>query len=185
LIHLYDLDFSPCISCFYCKRKDKVHGTCAVNDDLSPVLESLKDVDGIIFGSPIYLMNLSAGMNAFLERFVFSNMIYSAEIPTVFPKTIPSAFIYTMNVTEEIANDIGLLSTLKFHQEFLENILSEKIKSFYVYNTYQFNDYDLYEHSIFSKENKLKSKLEQFPIDCKNAFNLGVELVEYLREYLK
>ena len=37
LIHLYDLNFKGCISCFACKRKDgKSYGKCAYHDDLSP-----------------------------------------------------------------------------------------------------------------------------------------------------
>lgn len=85
-VDLYDLKYKGCVSCFYCKRKDRPHGTCAMRDDLSPLLEKLKAVDAVIFGSPIYYDNITSGMTAFLERFLFSNYIYSEDIPTVFPK---------------------------------------------------------------------------------------------------
>ncbi len=40
LIHLYDLNFKGCISCFACKRKNsKFVARCAVKDDLTEVLE--------------------------------------------------------------------------------------------------------------------------------------------------
>jgi hypothetical protein len=40
LIHLYDLDFKGCISCFACKTLGgKSYGRCAVKDGLAPVLE--------------------------------------------------------------------------------------------------------------------------------------------------
>jgi multimeric flavodoxin WrbA len=81
-IHLYDLEYKGCTSCFFCKRKDQKHGQCAMNDDLTPILEKLNRADAIVFGSPIYFMNITSGMAAFLERFLFSNIIYSAEIPT-------------------------------------------------------------------------------------------------------
>lgn len=42
LISLYPLQYRGCVSCFYCKRKDKEHGTCIIRDDLSPVLEKIK-----------------------------------------------------------------------------------------------------------------------------------------------
>ena len=36
LVHLYDLDFKGCISCFSCKLKNGgCYGRCAVNDGLT------------------------------------------------------------------------------------------------------------------------------------------------------
>lgn len=29
-IDLYDLNYKGCVSCFYCKRKDRPHGDCAI-----------------------------------------------------------------------------------------------------------------------------------------------------------
>lgn len=76
-IDLYPLKYKGCLSCFYCKRKDKEHGVCIVKDDLAPVLERAKQADALLFGFPIYFMNLTSGMQAFLERFFFSQYIYS------------------------------------------------------------------------------------------------------------
>ena len=40
MIHLADYKYSGCISCFACKRKGtKFIGKCAVNDELTPILE--------------------------------------------------------------------------------------------------------------------------------------------------
>ena len=71
-IDLYSLNYKGCLSCFYCKRKDKEHGTCIIKDDLAPVLEKVKAADAVLFGSPIYFMNITSGMQAFLERLLFS-----------------------------------------------------------------------------------------------------------------
>ena len=90
LVHLYSLNFKGCTSCFACKLKSRPHGTCAMKDDLSPVLERIKEADAVVFGSPIYFMNISAGMAAFIERLFFSNYIYSDEF--IFPKKLPSAY---------------------------------------------------------------------------------------------
>ena len=69
LVHLYDLDFTGCRSCFACKRKGGAsYGRCAVRDGLPPLLEKLADADGIIFGSPIYFMGVSGALRALLER---------------------------------------------------------------------------------------------------------------------
>ncbi|MBR3458783.1 MAG: flavodoxin family protein [Selenomonadaceae bacterium] len=84
LVHLYSLNFKGCISCFACKLKNREHGICAMKDDLSPILEQIKQTDAIVFGSPIYFMNITAGMVAFLERFLFSNYLYTIENSGVF-----------------------------------------------------------------------------------------------------
>ena len=40
LIHLYDLNYKGCISCFACKTKGgKSYGRCAVKDDLDTSLQ--------------------------------------------------------------------------------------------------------------------------------------------------
>ena len=49
IVHLYALDFKGCTSCFVCKRKDREHGICAMKDELSPVLERVKQVDAVLF----------------------------------------------------------------------------------------------------------------------------------------
>ena len=63
-VDLYRLNYKGCVSCFYCKRKDKPHGTCAVRDDLSPILTELKETDALLLRSPIYYDNITSGMAA-------------------------------------------------------------------------------------------------------------------------
>ncbi len=176
LIHLYDKDFKGCISCFACKRKGGEYGKCAMKDELTPILEKMKEADAIVFGSPIYYANISSGMIALLERFLFSNMIYSAEIPTVFPRKIASAFIYTMNVSEAYVDQIGYKGKMAYHENSIAKTLGKPVESLYCYNTYQFTDYDKYESSIFSEKDKAKHREEQFPVDCQKAFALGEKL---------
>ena len=73
LIHLRPLNYRGCASCFYCKDKKNPHGICAMRDDLSPVLEAIKECDGLILGSPIYYGGMSSNLLAFLERFLYIN----------------------------------------------------------------------------------------------------------------
>ena len=55
LVHLYDLSFSGCVSCFACKKKSRKQDcVCALKDDLAPVLEQIKEADALIVGSPVY-----------------------------------------------------------------------------------------------------------------------------------
>ena len=77
LIHLYDLNFKGCTSCFACKLKDgKSYGKCAMKDELTHVLDKLKDVDAVILGSPIYLGNCTGEMRSFMERFIFPYLVH-------------------------------------------------------------------------------------------------------------
>ena len=55
LIHLYDLDYKGCASCFACKRiGSRDYGHCAIKDDLLPVFKKVEAADAILIGSPIY-----------------------------------------------------------------------------------------------------------------------------------
>ena len=55
LVHLYDVDFKGCVSCFACKTKGgKSYGKCAVRDGLAPLLQKAEEADAFILGSPIY-----------------------------------------------------------------------------------------------------------------------------------
>ncbi|OOM81381.1 flavodoxin family protein [Clostridium sp. BL-8] len=177
LINLYDLKYRGCISCFACKRKNGEHGKCAIKDDLTPILEKLETADSIILGSPIYYMDITAGMISLLERFLFSHSIYSLEIPTVYPKKIPVGFIYTMNATEKQIDEFGLKQSLTLRENMIARTTGKPLESLYSYNTYQFSDYEKYESSMFSEKEKAKQKAEQFPVDCQKAFDMGVTLI--------
>ena len=55
----------PCKACFACGgEKNCIHG----QDMFVQVFEKLKEADGILLGSPVYSANVSANMQAFLER---------------------------------------------------------------------------------------------------------------------
>ena len=151
---------------------------CALSDALSPLLSELKEADAVIFGSPIYYDNITSGMAAFLERFLFSNYIYSEEIPTVFPKAIPTGFIYDMNITMEQAQRVHLESNLEKYRRSITEVLGLAPEVLCVYDTWQFPDYSKYESSIFSAEEKRRRREEHFPLDCRAAYNLGVQLAE-------
>ncbi|MBQ9488285.1 MAG: flavodoxin family protein [Selenomonadaceae bacterium] len=178
IINLYGLNFKGCTSCFFCKLKSKPHGTCAMKDDLSPVLEYVKAADAVIFGSPIYFMNLSAGMIAFFERLFFSNYIYSSEIPTVFPKKLPSAFFYTMNMNEDHWAQFNMAERVGMYEGTAERILGVAPKILHAFNTVQFKDYSKYESSIFDAEEKFAYREKNWAAQCKDAYKIGRDLVQ-------
>ena len=60
----------------------------------------------------------------------FSNYLYSDEIKTVFPKVLPHAFIYTMNMTEEHVKQYGIRERFAFHEGASERFFGSKASSF-------------------------------------------------------
>lgn len=174
LIHLYDLDYKGCKSCFACKLKDgKSYGICAARDDLTPVLKNIEEADALILGSPIYLGTATGEMRSFLERLIFPYLVYDLEGSTLFPRRIPVGFIYTMGVVEELLEEIGYHQYFNTIKKLTERIIGES-ESLYVTDTYQFDDYSKYVSSRFNPEEKLKKRREVFPHDCEKAFQMGV-----------
>ncbi len=175
LIHIYDLDFKGCKSCFHCKRiGGKYYAQCPIKDDLKELLPKIKNADGIIFGSPIYFGEMTGELRSFLERFIFSSFVYGGESNA--PKRMPIGMIYTMNVTEDVCKQ---WYGNKF--DILENEMASvytKPYSLKVFDTYQFSDYSKYENYAFDSELKAKRKEEHFPIDLENAYDLGVKIAQ-------
>jgi len=177
LIHLYDLNYKGCISCFSCKLKNgKSYGKCALKDDLTPILEKVSNANVIILGSPIYLHSVTGAMRSFLERLIFQYLVYDTHHSSLFQKKISTGFIYTMNVTNEQFK-AEYEYELKSLQAYIEKIFGS-FEPLIVSDTYQFNDYSKYVASLFDEKKKRKVKEEQFPKDCQNAFDMGVRFVE-------
>ena len=178
LIHLYDLNFKGCISCFACKRKgNQCNGVCAVKDGLREVLEKIMNCDALLLGSPIYFSNVTGEMRSFLERLFFPNLSYDEGKLSVCPSSINTAFLYTMNVPEEQMKQINYEALFKQNQ-FLLQVLNGSSEIFLSHDTYQFDDYSKYDASKFYEPHKAKVKKEQFPADCRNAFELGLRLTK-------
>ena len=178
IINLYDLNYTGCKSCFACKRLGgKNYGKCAINDDIYKILEKISQADGLIFGSPIYFSNITGQLLAFLERLLFPYLVYDKNYSTIPPKRMPTAFIYTMNVPENFMEQIGYPKALIHWKKFFKRPFTNH-QFIYQIATYKFNNYEKYESSAFSKEAKEEHKRIQFPLDCKKAFELGVNLIK-------
>lgn len=176
LVHLYDLCYTGCRSCFACKTRDgKSHGRCAAQDDLTPVLRKTEGVDAIILGSPIYFGTVSGMTKSFMERLTFPYLTYTDPPQSLFPKKIQTAFIYTMNVTEAQMRDYGYGVHLAVNERVLRTVFgaSELLCSC---DTYQFGDYSKVVAPRFDAEKKAKRRAEIFPEDCQKAFALGARI---------
>ena len=178
LVHLYKLDFKGCISCFACKLKNgESYGRCAVKDDLTPILKKAEEADAIILGSPIYLGTATGEMRSFMERLIFPYLVYDAKHSTLFKKRIKTGLIYTMGAKEDQIKLMGYDQALNFVEIVMQRIFGES-ESLLVSDTYQFDDYSKYESTLFNVEEKAKRRKEEFPKDCKKAFDMGVRLAQ-------
>jgi multimeric flavodoxin WrbA len=62
---LNELHYRGCQACMACKTKsDK----CVLQDDLTPVLESVREGDMLVMVSPVYLWDVSSLLRSFIER---------------------------------------------------------------------------------------------------------------------
>ena len=173
IVYLYDLDYKGCVGCHSCKLLDESKfARCAVRDGLTPVLEKAIDADVLLIGSPIYFSDITGETRSFLERYYFPGITYNKDRTPTYPKRTKVGWVFTMNAPGE------------FYEKFFEGIVGTSNRligeSEYVmaYHTQQFEDYSKYAATMFDVEMIKKRRAEQFPKDCKAAFDMGRRLAE-------
>ena len=178
LVHLYDLDFKGCTSCFACKLKGgKSYGKCAMKDDLTPILDRIARADALILGSPFYFGTVTGEMRSFMERLMFPYLMYTWPPASLFDRKLPAAFFYTMNVSEEQMKEPPYSVHIGLNESVLARIFGQA-ESFFSFETLQFEDYDKVVFSYADPEERRKRHREVFPQDCKRAYELGARLVK-------
>ncbi len=179
LIHLCDLHYSGCKSCFACKLKGGAsYGKCAAKDELTPILAKIKDVDAIILGSPNYIGSPTGAAKAFFERLIFPYIVYDASFSTLFTKSIRTGFIYTMSSNDDWMKQMGYEQPAKFIEQVMGMVFG-MCELLIVNDTDQFDDYSKYVTTRFDPVAKAKRRAEVFPDDCKKAFEMGVRLSQH------
>ncbi len=83
-----------------------------------------------------------------------------------------------MNVPKEFIEKIKYDDLFNRYKSSLQ-ILNGSSEFLVAADTYQFDDYSKYEASKFNEVHKSKIRAEQFPLDCKKAFDMGVRLSEF------
>ena len=163
--------YTGCISCFGCK-KEKFKGHCICKDGLMPVLDAIREADGLIIGSPNYLSELTASFRALYERLIFQNLTYTLEAPCCNERLIPVLLIMTSN-----APDTMYLDMLKNYQQVLSRFVGPT-EVFVSGNTLQLKDYSKtdWKWTLFDPEEKQKRHDEVFPQECRKVFELGAAL---------
>jgi multimeric flavodoxin WrbA len=177
LVHLYDLDYKGCTSCFACKLKGgKSYGKCAMKDGLTPVLDKIQEADALILGSPIYFGIVTGEMRSFMERLFFPNLTYTRPPQSLAPRNIPTAFVYTMNVSEQLMKE-NYGAHIAANASQLKMMFGQS-ESLFCNETLQFEDYNKVVFSYFDPGERMKRRREVFPKDCKRAFELGARLAK-------
>jgi multimeric flavodoxin WrbA len=64
MIDLADHHITPCTACEGCSFT----GTCVFDDDVPALVARMQEADAVIFGSPVYIDNISGQMKVFFDR---------------------------------------------------------------------------------------------------------------------
>lgn len=64
VFNLYDMNIKPCQGCLVCRRT----GHCIMQDDLQNMFQAIVDADVVVFGSPVYVWQVSAQMKLLWDR---------------------------------------------------------------------------------------------------------------------
>ncbi len=165
--------YTGCISCFGCK-KEKFKGHCICRDGLTPVLDAIRESDGLIIGSPNYLGNLTASFRALYERLIFQNLTYNLETPCCNERPVPVLLIMTSN-----APDSMYKSLLDSYQQTMDRFVGPT-QVLVSGDTLQLKDYSKtdWKWSMFNPEAKIERHETVFPEEMKTAFRMGAELVK-------
>lgn len=164
--------YTGCISCFGCKREQN-KGRCVCRDGLTPVLDAIRESDGLIIGSPNYLSELTASFRALYERLIFQSLTYNLETPCCNERAVPVLLIMTSN-----APDTAYAGLLENYRQTLSRFVGET-EVFVSGNTLQLKDYGKtdWQWTMFDAEAKRQRHETVFPQECRRAFELGAALV--------
>ena len=177
IFDLYRLEkYTGCISCFGCKLVPN-EGKCVCRDGLAPVLEAIRNADGLIIGTPNYLGDVSAGFRALYERLIFQSLTYKTDPRSYSDRKIPVLFIMTSNSPKEFYAPAGYRKMLKGYQKSLDAFVGNT-KLFIAGNTLQVKDYNRFNWTMFNPEAKKERHEKVFPEERKKVFALGAEMVK-------
>ena len=177
VVDLYKLEpYQGCRSCFACMT-EKFYGKCVFKDGLAPVLESLRNADAIVLGSPIYFGRPTAGFRALLERLCFQYLTYQTESPSCNDRSTPVLLIWTSNAAEDFYPKVGYDHMIEEHEAILERFIGP-VTNLIADNTLQTDHYERYDWTFFDVEGKQRRHEEVFPVKLEEAKAIGAKLVE-------
>ena len=165
--------YTGCISCFGCKR-NQFKGHCICKDGLTPVLDAIRESDGLIIGSPNYLSELTASFRALYERLIFQNLTYNMETPCCNEHPVPVLLVMTSNAPEGMYTDM-----VESYRQTLDRFVGPA-KAYVAGDTLQLKDYSKtdWPWSMFDPAHKQERHDTVFPEQCREVYELGKVMAE-------
>jgi len=177
-IHLIDVKYSGCISCFSCKKLDASGQTthfCFVKDGLTPILEKILDADAVFIGSPIYIGDVTGMFRNLYERLTFMMLSYGT-FSNTFEGKINFGLFYSTNAPQEAVEKM-YYPMFDGHKGMLERLYHGTCAFYAATDTLQFDDYSKYDGAMFNVEAKRSRHESQFPVDLAAAREIAKKLL--------
>jgi len=132
--------FMTCQGCFYCRMYDD----CAINDELHEALQVVKRAQGIVIGSPIYMMQMTGLVKNMYDRFFpltdnqYKPRFGRKKMLTVYsqgmedPHLFDSYFTYTASIFPSLGFDLmdNIVCAGAYDPERAEKNVELKIRAF-------------------------------------------------------
>lgn len=167
--------YGGCYSCYACKRGKTIR-KCVYPDGLAPVLQKIREADGLIIGSPIYIGDLTAAFHALLERLIYQYCTYNLEHRFEGnEKQIPVLFLITSNAPLWEYEEVGYAQMIDRYKNELANCIGPT-ELVIADETMMVNDYEKYDWPRFDYEDRRRRRREVFPEQLKAAYEKGKEL---------
>ena len=180
-VSVYDLytigKYSGCISCFGCKTKQN-YGKCICHDALKPILDEIREADGLIIGTPNYLGEASAAFRAIYERLIFQYVTYNKEEPNANKRQIPVLFIMTSNAGDMAYEPGGFYRAMIDNYQTTFSRIIGPTEVMIAADTKQVKDYSRFNWTLFDVEGKIKRHDELFSEKLADAKAAGNRLVK-------
>ena len=116
-------------------------------------------------------------MKSFMERLLFSCLTYTNPPGSLFARNISTAFVYTMNMPEQLMKERYCRIYIGQDENLLAMIFG-KAESLCSFETLQFEDYAKVVFSYADPEASRERYRTISPDDCRKAFELGAGLVK-------
>jgi multimeric flavodoxin WrbA len=172
-IHVYDYNYTGCRSCFACqmKRFEGQPKECRITDDIHNLLVEARQSNAIVLGSPIYYLDVTAQVKAFLERLMY---------PGYDGKPMPAAFLYTMNAPE-FMYDIAVKHSVEIISSYWKMNFGATPRIINFYDTWQRDKEELYLPNGQPAEAKKIRHDEIWQSELERAFNEGANFLKEIQ----
>lgn len=148
IIHLLDYTIKYCKGCELCLYQNK----CPINDDANKIMDKLRNADGIILSSPVYMRNITGKLKTFIDRTCrwFHRPELIAKPALLLSTTAGSALKSNLNYLEKVAIDWGLHPSNKIGRTV--NNLKKEV---------ELNEVSNFIDNLFKEKNEYKPSLQQ------------------------